>query len=87
MPKGGFKLNSAGVGELLKSAEVRAQCTKAAEGVLGRAKGNAPVDSGAYRDSIHIEQDTTDRAAVRVVADVPYATIVESKTGNLARSL
>lgn len=52
-----------------------------------RAKASAPVDSGAYRDSIHIETVHTDRMVKRVVADVPYAMAVEADTGNLARSL
>lgn len=82
-----FKLDYAGVGELLKSAAVRAAVTSKADGIASAARSSAPVDSGTYRDSITVEQDTTDRAVARVVANAPYSMIIESKTGNLARSI
>lgn len=52
-----------------------------------RARSTAPVASGAYRDSIHVETEHTDRMVKRVVADVPYAAKVEADTGNLGRAL
>lgn len=58
-----------------------------ANAVLSRAQGNAPVDTGAYRASLHIESDHTDRMVKRVVADVPYAFVVEAKHGVLGKSL
>jgi len=81
------RLNRAGMRELLRSDGVRHELTRRMDGVESAAKASAPVDSGAYRDSIHVEQDTTDRAVVRVVADADHALVVESKTGNLARAL
>lgn len=81
------KLISAGMKELLSSDDLRADLTARMERVEARAEATAPVESGAYRASIHIEQDTTDRAVVRVVADVDYAMGVEAQTGNLARAL
>jgi len=80
-------LNHAGISEVLSSPGVRAMLTEKAERVAARARGSAPVDTGAYEASIHVEQATTDRAVVRVVAAVPYALVVESRTGNLARAL
>lgn len=80
-------LSSAGVSALLNDPGVRAELTRLAQAVLAAAKAGAPVATGAYRDSIHIEQGTTDRAVVRVVASVPYALYVEAKTGNMARAL
>lgn len=82
-----IKLDHAGMGELLKSAEVRDALTQRAEKVLAKAKADAPVDTGAYRDSLHIEQATTDRAVVRVSGGTDHDWIVEAKTGNLARAL
>ena len=73
--------------EILKSDEVRAVVTERAERVLAAAQASAPVASGTYRASLHVEQDTTSRAVARVVADVPYAMVVEAATGNLARAL
>lgn len=81
------KLNSRGMGELLNSGDVRDALTDRAERVLSAAQSSAPVASGAYRDSLRIVQDTTDRAVVRVASDVAHAYVVEANTGNLARAL
>jgi hypothetical protein len=87
MARSGVKLNHAGMAALLKSAEIRAAVAPHAEQALAAAQAGAPVESGDYKASLHIEHDTTDRAVERVVADVDYAMVVEAKTGNLARSL
>ena len=81
------KLKSSGMKELLNSSEVRALVTQPAERVLSAAQSSAPVASGEYRDSLHIEQATTDRAVVRVVADAPHALAVEASHGTLSRAL
>lgn len=73
--------------EILKSEGVRAMLRRRAEAVAERAKANAPVETGAYRESIRVEDDTTDRAVARVVARAPHALLVEIETGNLARAL
>lgn len=80
-------LNHAGMAELLKSAGVRAEMTRRAESVASAARSRAPVESGTYRDSIHVEQATTDRAVARVVADAPYALLVEANTRTLGSSI
>ena len=82
-----FKLNHAGMAALLKSAGVRAVLTPKAEQVLAAAKASAPVDTGAYRDGLHIEHDTTDRAVERVVGGSDHDMIVEANHGTLASSL
>lgn len=81
------KLNSPGMAALLKSSDVRAFVTDRAEQVLAAAQDAAPVASGEYRDSLHLVQDTTDRAVTRVASDAPHAYVVEANTGNLARAL
>ena len=81
------KLNHAGMAALLKSAGVRAACAPFAERVLAAAKASAPVDSGEYRDGLHIEHDTTDRAVERVVGGSDHDLIVEANHGTLASSL
>lgn len=73
--------------EILNSGGVRDLVTERAERALSAARASAPVASGAYRESLRVEQATTDRAVARVVADVDYAMVVEAKTGNLARAL
>ena len=81
------KMRSSGARALLRSAPVRAALQPHAERVAAAARSTAPVDTGAYRDSIHVETATTDRAVARVVAAVPYARIVEARDGTLARAL
>lgn len=80
-------LDHGGMAALLKSGEVRSELTSRAERVLSAARSSAPVATGEYQASLHIEQATTDRAVVRVVAGTDHAWIVEAKTGNLARAL
>lgn len=81
-------LNHKGIQEYLDGKHgVERVLEREAEERLQRARTNAPVDTGAYRDSLHIETVHTDRMVKRIVADVDYALEVEANTGNLARSL
>ena len=66
---------------------VEAVLDSEATAALSRAEANAPVVSGAYRASLHVETARTDRMVKRVVADVPYALRVEADHGTLSRSL
>jgi siroheme synthase len=79
--------NSKAAEELLKSPEVRAMLHQRAEAVAARARSDAPTNTGDYRNSIAVEDATTDRAVVRVVARDWKSLIIESKTGNLVRAL
>jgi len=74
---------------LMGSPGVRATLKIQAERVASAARSGAPVDSGAYRDSIGVEDSETGIgwARERVVARAPHSHIVESRTGNLARAL
>jgi hypothetical protein len=87
MGRSQFKLNHAGMAQLLKSGEISADMMRRAESAASAARGFAPVESGAYQGSIHAESATTDRAVGRVVADVDYALVVEAKTRTLGRSV
>lgn len=87
MPRTRVTVNKSGARALLNDPKVRAMLREQAERVAERARAIAPVESGEYRDSITVESATTDRAVERVVAKVPYAGVVEAKTGNLARAL
>lgn len=87
MAKVKVTLRPDGMKALLNDPGVAAEVHRRAEAVAARARASAPVASGAYRDSIHVQDARTDRAVARVVASVPYALLVESKTGNLTRAL
>lgn len=80
-------LNRKGVRELLKSDGVRADLTARAQAVLQEASMHAPVVSGAYRDGLHIEQETTDRVVVRVRGNTNHDWFVEAQYGTLTRAL
>lgn len=81
------QLDRGEMGRLLKSDQMRPPLRDVAERWAGRARASAPVETGAYRGSITVESDTTDRAVERVVAHAPHAALVEAKTGNLKRAL
>lgn len=82
-----FKVNKRGMEELLNSDEVRRELTRMAQPVLAAAKADPHDDTRDYENSLHIEQATTDRAVVRVVADDWKAAILEAEYGILARAL
>src|SRR5690606_38510019 len=73
---------------LLKSGEVAAVLMEKAKAVEASARASAPVDTGAYRNSItaRVEQHAS-RVVVHVSAGVDYGMTVEARTGNLARAL
>lgn len=87
MAKTRVELLSPGMSALLKSSEVRRELTKRAERVLSAAQADPHDDSGAYEDGLHIEQDTTDRAVVRVVSGDWKGHIMEANFGVLSRAL
>lgn len=73
-----YRLNSSALqAELARNAKVRAELKARAERVAQVAKSRAPVESGRYRDSIHVEQDSD---GFRVVADDPKAELIEYGT-------
>lgn len=83
-----FKLKQNGLQSYLDGGNgVEALLDAEAQAAADRARSGAPVASGSYRDSIHVETDRTDRMVKRVIADVPYAMVVEANTGNLGRAL
>lgn len=51
-----------------------------AEKAEGIAKATAPVDTGAYRDSIHVESDEHGSRLVAGGGDVDYAVFIEKGT-------
>jgi hypothetical protein len=73
--------------ELLNSDVARAALQGPAQTVLAHAKATAPVDSGAYRDSLRIVEDHTDRIVLRVGSSLDYANVIQANTGHLARSI
>jgi hypothetical protein len=73
--------------DLSRSAGVRAVVDEAAERVAARARATAPVDSGAYRDSIHTTGKLQDRYVGLVIASDEAALAIEARTGNLARAV
>lgn len=84
----GFVLDPNFIDDLAHSPAVLALCTEVADEIADIARQTAPVDSGDYRNSIHVEAaQRSDRVAAEVVADDPKAMIIEARTGNLARAL
>lgn len=81
------RLSPTGISQLLRSGGVRAELNRRGQAVLDAAITSAPVDTGAHQASLHLQQDTTDRAVVHVVADTDHSLLAEVATGHMARSL
>lgn len=74
--------------EILNSAGVKSLTTLAANRALAYARASAPVDTGAYRDGLQIEEvKHAHRTTCMVVGTDPKTLLVEAKTGNLAKAL
>ena len=74
--------------EILNSAGVTALTTLAADRALAYARASAPVDTGAYRDGLGLEEvKRAHRTTVMVVGHDPKTLLVEAQTGNLAKAL
>lgn len=82
------KLSRQGMRDLLNDGSVISDLERRMNRALAVARANAPVDSGDYRASLHLETVRhPSRPVVRVVSDLDYAMVVESNTGNLSRAL
>lgn len=83
-----MKWNESYLRKLGKSPRVTAVLTGVAEQVAATARATAPVDTGAYRDSIRVEvKPAANRNVALVVAADKKSMLIESNTGNLARAL
>jgi hypothetical protein len=83
-----FRPVSRGIGDLLHSAPVEKHLLDRAERVATRAKSLAPIDTGAYRDSIRASsEDHPERVVAHVSASVPYAFVIEAKLRVLGRAI
>lgn len=75
------------LGEILRQPHIEAKCEEVAHRVLAQAQALAPVKTGAYKRSLHIEKiPHAHRDTFAVVADVSYTTYVEAVHGTLARA-
>lgn len=82
-----IELDHREIKDFLTGPEIESALRDIAEKAASRARATAPVASGAYRDSIKVEVDETDRTAVRVVAHDWKAAIIESRTSNLKKAV
>lgn len=81
------RLSSAGVRELELSRAIEDLLVPRVTRSLGKATSTAPVVSGAYRASLRVVVERSDRVRVRLISTVPYAMKVEAKYGTLATAL
>lgn len=75
--------------EIQNSAGVQSDLKARAARVLGMAQAIAPVESGEYRDNLHVEEFTNARGVkcVRVTSGTDHDIYVEADSGTLARAL
>jgi hypothetical protein len=73
------------VDDLKRDPRVQRHVHDRMERALDEARAIAPVDTGAYRDNLHLEDGEDGK--VSLVSDKDYALAVEADTGTLSRSL
>lgn len=82
------KINVKGLNAALSQPGMERELKGIVGRIADRARTTAPVDSGAYKESIESSvDDGWVRPRGRVLADVPYAMNVEASTGNLMRAM
>lgn len=73
---------------VLRQPGVERIVDEAGDRALAKARAGAPVDTGDYKRGLRKEhRESRYRRTVRVVGTDPKTMLIESKTGNLARSL
>lgn len=85
-----FKANPAFLEKLLKDPALAKELLPKGRAVLEEAKSTAPEDTGAYKGSLEMWVEITDRVSVKIGSrdsDVPYAAELNSQTGHLAKAL
>lgn len=83
-----MRFNNGYIPGVAKSPEVAGLVRGICDQIAGNARASAPVDTGEYRDSIHVEMEATPyRVIGKVVASSGHAMAVEARTGNLQRAL
>lgn len=82
-----FQMSHPGMAQMLREHWIEAVVRGPAERVAEQARSTAPVLTGAYKNSIHVELVMTGRVVARVVASDRKAPLIEARTGNLARAL
>lgn len=83
-----YRPNHTGLREVLRSDRMSEVITDAGEMIASRARANAPVLSGALRDSIRVAVDQhPTRVVAHVGVHVNYGLVIESRTHFLRRAL
>lgn len=88
-----FKPSYTGIGEMIRSPEVRAEMVRRAEKVKAQAEATAPYDAKStthYKDAFHVTSTSRggkdkDRAAATVVNDDAAAFFIEWGNANITK--
>lgn len=76
-----YEPDRAGLAMLARSAEMQQVADAAADAGVDYARSIAPVDSGAYRDSIHRVSGDGSEPEAYVASDDPGAIVIERGDG------
>lgn len=81
-----FKLDHAGMAEILLSDGIRHAVHDAAEQVAARVRGDSAIQRNELVDEVEVEDYTTDRAASSVTITHAAGLGIEAKHGTLSRA-
>lgn len=89
MAKAKVRASYKGIGEILRSPQMKREMEARAKRVQAKAEALAPVDTGDYVKSFRVESEIragkTRRAVAKVINDSPHAAYVEWGTSRTPR--
>lgn len=89
MARAKFNASYKGIGQILRSEQMKREMKARADQIRAKAEALAPVDSGNYVESFRVETEirkgSTTRAIAKVINDSPHAAYVEWGTSRTPR--
>lgn len=89
MARARFRVSYKGIGEILRSEQMKREMQARGDQVKAAAEALAPVDTGNYAASFRVEsgirEGKTRRATAKVINDSPHASYVEWGTSRTPR--
>lgn len=89
MARAKFNASYKGIGQILRSEQMKREMKARADQIKAEAEALAPVDSGNYVESFRVETEirkgATIRAIAKVINDSPHAAYVEWGTSRTPR--
>lgn len=89
MTRVSIKFHEAALQQLLRESSVRADMNRRAGRVRDAARAAAPVETGEYKDKLHVERSTGAKGVevLTITAGTDHDIFVEARHGILAKAI